>query len=209
VKPREDNVIQDVCEQLRKALARQFKLGFDRDLDALLKARNRELWVIGIDSRKRELVDICGTIDPKLFETNIRRSFADTDAGFEADAHAKLGITEVQADVFLLNADHFHKPDDFLCPLIVHELAHYLDQIGEDPGASDVDKNNAGALLVSLEQNVRDLPSHNHRWAQHLAVGARRLVTGGHSGHKTIKEFLEAAVPSYDRRPGWNVSIRE
>jgi hypothetical protein len=62
VKPHEDNVIQDVCERLRKALAGQFKLGFERDLDALLKARGRELWVIGIDSQKRELVDICGTI---------------------------------------------------------------------------------------------------------------------------------------------------
>jgi hypothetical protein len=202
-------MIQEVCERLRKALAEQFKLGFERDLDSVLKARGRELWIIGIDSQKREMVDICGTIDPKLFEARIRRTFADTDAGFEADAHAKLGITGVQADVFLLNADHFHKPDDFLNPLVVHELAHYLDQIGKDPGASEADRNNAGALLVSLEENVRDLPSHNHRWAQHLAVGARRLVTNGHSGQKTIKAFLEAAVPSYDRRSGWDISIRE
>jgi len=64
-------------------------------------------------------------------------------------------------------------------------------------------------MLISLQGNVRNHPSHNHRWAQHLAVGARRLVINGHSGHKTIKEFAEAAVPSYDRRPGWNISIRE
>ncbi len=202
-------MIQEVCERLRKALAEQLKFGFERDLDGLLKARGRELWVIGIDSQKRELVDICGTIDPKLFDTKIRRTFADTDAGFMADAQTKLGITEVQADAFLLNSAHFQKPDDFLNPLMVHELAHYLDQLGEDPGASDADRNNAGAMLISLQGNVRNHPSHNHRWAQHLAVGARRLVINGHSGHKTIKEFAEAAVPSYDRRPGWNISIRE
>ncbi len=176
---------------------------------SLLKGWGRGLWVLGIDSQKRELVDICGTIDPKLFDEKIRRTFADSDAGFMADAHTKLGITEVQADAFLLNTAHFRKPDDFLNPLIVHELAHYLDQLGEDPRASDADKNNAGAMLISLEGNIRDHPSHNHRWAQHLAVGARRLVTNGHSGHKTIKEFAEAAIPSYDRRPGWSISIRE
>ena len=201
--------MQEVCERLRKALDEQLKLGFERDLGDLLKARGRELWIIGIDSHKRELVDICGAIDPKLFDTRIRSTFADTDAGFMADAHTKLGITEVQADVFLLNTVHLQKPDDFLNPLMVHELAHYLDQIGEDPEASDADKNNAGAILISLQGNVRDLPSHNHRWAQHLAVGARRLVTNGHSGHRSIREFAEAAVPSYDRRAGWNISIRE
>jgi hypothetical protein len=202
-------VNQHVCERLRKALTEQFKLGFERDLDALLKTRGRQLWVVGIDSQKREMVDICGTIDPKVFDAKIRRRFADTDAGFQIDAHTTLDITEVQADSFLLNTAHFQKSDDFLNPLIVHELAHYLDQLGEDSGASDADNNNAAAMLISLEGNVRDHPSHNHRWAQHLAVAARRLVTNGHSGHKTIKEFAEAAIPSYDRRPGWNISIRE
>ncbi|MHC2672583.1 hypothetical protein ACVI1J_004746 [Bradyrhizobium diazoefficiens] len=201
--------MKDTCERLRKALAEQLKLASGRDLDALLSARGRELWIIGIDPKKRELVDVCGTIDPKLFDAKIRRTYANNDAGFMADAHLPLGITDAKADVFLLNLEHFEKPDDFLFPLIVHELAHYLDQIGEDPAASDADKNNAAAMLISLAPNVRDNPSHNHRWAQHLAVGARRLVSGCHSGHKTIKEFAEAAIPPYDRRPGWDISIKE
>ena len=40
----------------------QLELAFGRGLDAMLAARGRELWIIGIDSKKRELVDICGTI---------------------------------------------------------------------------------------------------------------------------------------------------
>ena len=172
-------------------------------------ARGRELWIIGIDSKKRELVDVCGTIDPKLFDAKIRRKYADTDAGFMADAHLPLGITDVKADAFLLNVVHFGKAEDFLYPLMVHELAHYLDQIDEDPAASDKDKNNAAAMLIAMAPNVRNHPSHNHRWAQHLAVGARRLVTDGRGGHKTIKEFVEAAIPEYDRRPGWDISIKQ
>jgi len=48
---------------------------------------------------------------------------------------------------------------------MVHELAHYLYQIGEESAASDVDKNNAAAMLISMAPNVCNLPSHNHRWA--------------------------------------------
>ncbi|QPF85500.1 hypothetical protein IC762_03975 [Bradyrhizobium genosp. L] len=201
--------MQDDCERIRKDLAELFSHAYGRDLDALLTARGRQLWIIGIDSKKREMVDVCGMIDPQLFDSKIRRTYDDTDAGFMADAHIPLGITDVKADCFLLNVEHFGKGRDFLHPLMVHELAHYLDQIGEDPAASDKDKNNAAAMLISMTPNVRNLPAHNHRWAQHLAVGARRLVTDGQSGHKTIREFAEAAIPWYDRRPRWDISIRE
>jgi|KBSMisStandDraft_5_1062788.scaffolds.fasta_scaffold60497_1 hypothetical protein len=40
----------------------------------------------------------------------------------------------------LPNLEHFEKAEDFLYPLMVHKLARYLDQIGEDPVASDNDK---------------------------------------------------------------------
>jgi hypothetical protein len=90
--------MQDTSERIRKALAEQLKLAFGRDLDALLSSRGRELWIIGIDPKKREMVDVCGTINPKLFDAKIRRTFANTDAGFMADAHLQHGITDVKAD---------------------------------------------------------------------------------------------------------------
>jgi hypothetical protein len=47
--------MQDTCERIRQALAEQLKLAFGRDLDALLSSRGRELWIIGIDPKKREM----------------------------------------------------------------------------------------------------------------------------------------------------------
>lgn len=137
-------MVESVCERLTRMLREQFSNGFDRDLDELLKLRGRQLCVIGIDTEKQELTDVCGAIDPK-YMGSIRHTFVDTDAGFKADAHEKLGLQGVAVDVFLLNTDHFPKHDDFIAPLMVHELAHYMDQIPTEP--HDVDRTASAAPL--------------------------------------------------------------
>jgi hypothetical protein len=187
-----------VCRRLRALLQEQFKLGFENDFDALLKARSREMWIIGIDPKQRRLTDVCGAIGAKTMAAINDKGFGDTDAGFLADAHKSIPTDGKEVDVFLLNHDHFEKPDDFLIPLVVHELSHYLEQIGERPTPSEKDKNNAGALMLSLKRNVRGI--HTYDWAHHLVMAARRIVVGGGSTYKTIREFVEAAVPEYDRK---------
>jgi hypothetical protein len=77
----------------------------------------------------------------------------------------------VKVDAFLPNDEHFEKAEDFLYPLMVHELARYLDQIGEDPVASDNDKNNGAAMLISMAPNVRNLPSHIRRYKEPTSAG--------------------------------------
>jgi hypothetical protein len=196
---------EDACARLRNCLKEKFREAFDKDLDATLKSRQRDLWILGVDTKRRCLIDVCGTIDAQQLAAINSKGFWDTDAGFKADAHKHIPTGGKEVDVFLLNTDHFESPDSFLGPLVVHELAHYLEQIGETPNASDADRANAGAVLVCLKNNVRAI--HTPIWAQHLAIGARRMVVEGRTPHKTIREFLEAAVPPYDRNG--NVSVRE
>lgn len=189
---------EDVCKRLRAMLSELFRLGFEKDLDATLKARTRELWIIGIDSKQERLTDVCGTIGVKTMAAINKMPFIDTDAGFRADAHKSIPTDGKEVDVFLLNHDHFDKPDDFLIPIVVHELAHYLEQTAEKPILSEADRNNAGALMISLTGNVRRI--HKDVWGHHLVLAARRIVKGGRSPYKTIREFVEAAVPKYDRK---------
>jgi hypothetical protein len=187
-----------VCKRLHTMLREQFKLGFEKDLDATLKARSRELWIIGIDLKQRRMTDVCGTIGVKTMKAINDKRFTDSDAGFRADAHKFIPTEGKEVDVFLLNHDHFEKSDDFLIPLVVHELSHYLEHIGEKPNPSDKDKQNAGAVMISLTGNIRN--SHTYDWGHHLVIAARRIVVGGDSSYKTIREFVEAAVPKYDRK---------
>jgi hypothetical protein len=189
---------EDACKRLRALLHEQFMLGFEKDLDATLKARNRELWIIGIDPKHQRMTDVCGTIGAKTMTAINGKGFVNTDAGFRADAHKLVPTDGKEVDAFLLNHEHFEKPDDFIVPLIVHELSHYLEHIGEKPNPSEKDHNNAGALMLSLKGNVRNI--HSYDWGHHLVMAARRIVVGGGSSYKTIREFVEAAVPKYDRK---------
>jgi hypothetical protein len=131
------------------------------------------------------------------------KGFKDCDAGFKADAHHDIPTEGKEVDVFLLNTEHFEKPDSFVGPLVVHELGHYLEQIGETRDPSQADKANAGAVLVGLKNNIRAI--HTPIWAQHLVMGARRMVANGKTTHGTIREFLDAAVPPYDRNGAFSV----
>jgi len=196
---------EDVCAKLRESLRKNLRDAFDKDLDEMLRLRRRELWILGADNKQQRFTDVCGTIGAQQMAAINSRGYKDTDAGFRADAHNYVPTNGKEVDVFILNTEHFDKPDSFLDPLVVHEQAHYLEHIGEMPNASEADKANAGAVLVSLEKDVRAL--HTTNWAQHLAVGARRMVATGKTTHKTIREFLEAAVPPYDRNG--RISVRE
>jgi hypothetical protein len=193
-----------ICKRLNNLLRDLFRAGFDKDLDHTLGVRGRELWIIGIDPQQQRLTDVCGTIGTRQMNTINARGFRNNDAGFRADAHKEFSTNGKEVDVFLLNTAHFDKSDDFLVPLVIHELAHYLEQIGEAAHLSEQDRANAGAVLVSLTTAVRRL--HTSVWAQFLAIAARRIVESGHSTHRNIREFLEAAIPSYDRNGSISVS---
>jgi hypothetical protein len=175
-------MVEDICAKLRGLVREKLRDAFDRDLEELLRSRQRELWVLGVDSAHRRLVDVCGTIGTERMIAINSKGFWDCDAGFRADAHKDIPTGGQKVDVFLLNTAHFEKSDSFLAPLVVHELAHYLEHIGDAPNPSEADKANAGALMACLRTNIRKI--HTTTWAEHLAVGARRMVVKGKSAKK-------------------------
>jgi hypothetical protein len=164
------------------------------------------LWLIGIDERTKRYIDICGTIDPADLKAIEDRGFFNTDAGYRINVHEVFNFNK-KVDAFLLNTAHFSLDAKKTDPLIVHELAHLLEQLDIAPQMIANDDENAEAILKSLQQNV--LKVHTKEWARHLAVGARVMLTKGLTPHSTIREFLEAAVPGYDRdyaikaKKGW------
>jgi hypothetical protein len=85
----------DLCTKLRKALARYMRVAFGKDLDAILQARGHELVSIGLDSKNRRYLDICG-MNPDDFKIIECKGFIDNDGGFRAGAHKLLGA--IQAD---------------------------------------------------------------------------------------------------------------
>lgn len=198
-----------ICAGIRKLLRSQLKRAFGRDLDAALKDRNRKLWILGVDTNQKTLVDVCGDISPEDLATINSRGFFDTDAGYRADAHDALGVSE-EVDIFLLNTAHFSARPEFIEPIVVHELAHMLEQTGIIPEPVYNDDENADAILGSLRANVlKSNMRHNKTWALHLAIGARTMMIKKLTNHSSIRAYLEAAVPTYDRsgdiraKKGW------
>lgn len=199
-----------VCAKIRKLLRSQFKRAFELDLEAEIAQRNAELWIIGIDTKQKLLVDVCGNISASDITTINSHGFFDADAGYRANAQVALGLVNKNVDVFLLNTTHFGANPDFIEPIVVHELAHLLEQTGITPQPAYNDDENADAILSSLKTNILT-PSmrHNKEWALHLAIGARVILNKGLTNHKSIRAYLEAAVPAYDRsdaikaKKGW------
>ena len=199
-----------LCRKLRKLITSQFEKAFGRDFDDELKQRGQELWILGIDAKQKKMIDVCGNIDPTDLATINSKGFFNTDAGYKANAQTALGLSGVSADIFLLNTTHFSARPDFIEPIVVHELAHLLEETGHLPQPEYNDEQNADAVLNSLQRNVRAINlRHNKAWAVHLAIGARTILTKGLTKHKSIRAYLEAAVPSYDRsdairaKKGW------
>ena len=189
---------EKLCKKLRGLLADLLKKGFRKDLNELLESRGQELWIMGINSRREKLTDICGTIEPSTLQAINNTGFFDTDAGFKANAQQVLPLGDKKADIFLLNKDHYEKSSKALDPLVVHELAHFLEHIKQTVPLTRQDEENARAILESLDDKVLKL--HTREWALLLASGARELVKGGHTPHATIRAFLEIALPEYDRK---------
>ena len=122
-----------VCRHLRKTAAALLRKAYGKDFEATLAARGQELWLLGLNSKGKRYIDICGTIEPQLFAAIQAKGFIDSDAGYKADAQNVLPLEGKKADIFLLNADHFSAPPARLEPLMVHELAHFLDKLARFP----------------------------------------------------------------------------
>ena len=182
--------MSQLCLDLRAKIAVLLAGAYEQDLDAILTARGQELWLLGIDSPNQRYIDICGTVSPQMLAA-IQARFIDADAGWRVEVQNVFSLQGRKADVFLLNADYFSASPARLEPLIVHELAHFLEQIGADPAMAVGDEANAAAIMKSLTPNISRL--HTIKWARHLASGARRLIEKDLTEHRTVRKFLEAA----------------
>lgn len=191
------------CDRLRQLLQQAAKDGFGQDFNALVAGREQELWIMGIDSKNRTLVDLCGNIGTDLMTAINAKGFFDSDAGMRANAQALLPLGERKADIFILNCNHLNAPDWKLIPLIVHELAHFFDQIGIAPAPTIADISNANLIRASFDQVVLNL--HPDRWAHHLACAARRMVTDRKCIQTSVGHYFELCIPSGDR-PHWQRS---
>lgn len=160
--------------------------------------------VITIDSKKKRLAVVAGN----LKESSVKvltdpAKFFDTDAGMQASADEKVNIADDPMDVFLLNQEHVRK-GEALKPMIAHEIAHYIEQAGiAHPAIEDVDRQNAQVVLHGFDDNVRN--RHTQQWAELLCMAARRMVKRRKVPHASVRAFLEAAIPHYDR-PHWDGS---
>jgi hypothetical protein len=185
-----------LCAKLRKTLARYMRVAYGKDLEAILHSRGSELILIGIDSKNKRYLDICG-MQSSDFQIIVDKGFINNDGGFRANAHELLGLSK-PTDAFLLNSDYFSVDEKRAVPLIVHELAHFLDQIDEPPSVEANDDENAQEILKSLLPEVL-AREHTKRWALHLTSAARVLMIKRLTPFTTVGSFLEAAIPNYDR----------
>jgi hypothetical protein len=192
-------VNEALCAKIRKRLSRLLRVAYGKDFDALLAERGHELWVLGLDTTAKQFIDICGNVPLADLKTIQDRGFFDTDAGYQVSAHTKLGIS-TPFDAFLLNAAHYSLHEKTVDPLVIHELSHLMEQTNVPTALEANDAENAEAILKSLKTNVRDI--HTTEWAQHLAVGARVMIQKKLTPHGSIRSFLEAANPWYDRETG-------
>jgi hypothetical protein len=185
------------CAKFRALLIALYRDAYCRDFTAELSKRDQELWLLGLDSKTAKYIDLCGKIDSADLAVIQAKGFINADAGYLADAQSKVQVHGKRFDLFMVNVDHFIKPSDFIEPIIVHELAHLLELTGEPPAPVANDDANADAILRVLDPGL--LAWHPKVWALHLAIGGRVMVQKRLTGHKTIRAYLEAAVPHYDR----------
>src|SRR5829696_5999111 len=155
-------------------LISQFKRAFGQDLEANLSQRGQVLWIVGVDAKQKRYVDVCGTMRPEDLAAINAKGFFDTDAGYKVNAQNALVLSGVSVDVFLLNTVYFNARPDDLEPIVVHELAHLLEESGHTPQPEFNDDANADAILKAYHQEAfKPAFRHNKQWALHLAIGAR------------------------------------
>lgn len=170
------------------------------DVEALAKARQHAFWILGIDERNNVFRDLRGNIDTESMQA-INANFVNSDAGFRASAQDHLSGLKVDADIYLINTAHLHKKRYAIAPIMIHEIAHYLEQIGKasNYAIESIDATNGQVILHGLDARVR-LLDHNLHWANLLSRTARTEVLAGRYG--SIRSFLELAIPANDR-PHW------
>jgi hypothetical protein len=137
----------------------------------------------------------------RLFSENAPRT--NTDAGMLTNLRSRLPKLAKDADVFLINVVHLRKGEALLRPLIIHEICHYVEKIGH---ATNVpwhvnDEKNADTIIAGLDPPVRQL--HSFTWARLLAYSGRFVVRNRLVVQGTVRQFLELALPDYDR-PQWD-----
>jgi hypothetical protein len=173
-----------------------------KSFSSIASERRHTPVVLTINPKKKRLAIAAGDLKESSMKviTNPAK-FANTDAGMLASADQELKIADDPMDVFLLNQDHVKKGND-LKPLIVHEIAHYIEQTGiAHPAIEDVDRHNAQVIRSGFDNNVRSM--HTERWAELLSMAARRMVKQRKVPYTSVRTLLEAAIPKYDR-PHWD-----
>jgi hypothetical protein len=186
-----------ICEKLREMLHTLLSSAYERNLEEILSARGQELWLLGVDAQSQRYVDICETIDPKILTAIRAKGFWSSQAGYRADAQKYVCLGGKHADILFLNVARFTSKREKIEALIVHELAHLLEHIGESAVPEGNDEANATAILASLTAFAHN--AHSDEWALHLAGGARRTIEKRLTPYKTIRKFLNVAVPLLDR----------
>mgnify|MGYP006919325452 CR=1 FL=1 len=91
--------------------------------------------------------------------------------------------------------------DRRLIPLVAHELAHFFDQLKLAATPTNEDVENGRTILDGLDK-PHVIRLHSKEWSEHLASAARQMVKGRKAPQTRIVEFLEVAIPDYDR-PHW------
>ncbi len=186
-----------ICEKLQALLGKVFCEAYGQDLSINLQQRRQELWLVGLDTINKAYFDICGTIDPLVLEAINHKGYSEADAGYLANVQNFVPLNGKRGDLFFLNKDFFESGEQELIPLVVHELAHLLEQINEPPVPKGHDEDNAEAILKVLNPTL--YAHHPREWALHLVAGARVVIEKRLTSYETIQEFLEAAIPFLDR----------
>ncbi len=174
---------------------------FSLDLPAASAGRHHELWALGIDGQRKAFRDLLGNIDQAaMLELSRPGRFFDTDAGFKVSAQQAFPLAGKNADIFLINVDHLQKSEAVLGPLLIHELCHYVEDSGLASNYQFQPDDEANALVI-LEGYVEEAKKwHSLTWAKLLARASRLSVSK--NAIASVRQFLELAIPSYDR-PGW------
>lgn len=187
--------------RFKSLIASNFEKAYGLKLEEIVEERNAQLLILGMNDHAQELSDLTGDVEASVLKQIQDRSRQGmSDAGMRANAHVPLKL-EQAVDIFLINDVYLSWPDSRLEPLVAHEVAHYIDQLKKcDNNFTAADKENGKIIIHSFEGRIREM--HSLEWARLLARAARIVVESKSSPYKTVREYLEAAIPVEDR-PRW------
>ncbi|TLG78137.1 hypothetical protein [Methylocystis sp. B8] len=172
---------------------------FDLNLTTILEDREREFWIIGIDSGNQRLTPICGNFSQTELE-EINKVFHDSEAGMCVDAQNHLCLPDRKVDVLLVNLRLISVTDREMFPLLSHEASHYLEQLHIRMNYTEIDCQNAEIIEDCFDIYNRRL--HFPDWCLLLAFAARRVAERKIFEYQSIRTFLEDAIPE-STRPEW------